>query len=126
MNDDYLKKDRDGIIILDGRRRGGDRRKRFDRREFPFDMYGIHDKRQHRARRDARERRIGPVYSRADLFLEHLSDFILGCFLMLAGVFMVISGLTFMPVIGLFAGVVVLFIGSMFCFQAFRSTWPSV
>lgn len=127
MSDDYLKRDPDGIMILEGQRMGSERREPVDRRSHkPFDVYGIHERRNYPSRRDLGERRVGPVLSLTDLFYEHLSAFILGFFLILLGLCMMITGLTFMPVIGIFAGFATLIIGGGFIVRAFSSRWPSV
>lgn len=125
MGDEYLKRDQDGIMILDGHRKGGDRRAPVDRRTDSSDIYGVHERRNYPSRRDLAERRMGPAFSVIDLFYEHLSAFILGFFLILLSIFMMISGLTFLPVIGLFAGIVTLIIGGGLVLRAFSSRWPT-
>lgn len=126
MTDDYLYKDNDGFAILDGHRQGRDRRAEDERRTQSVILVDRHrDRRNDLARRHPGERRIGPVFTLLDLFLEHMSSLFIGLFLILTGLCMIMAGLTFLPVLGVFAGVVSIMAGAWFLGRAFRSTWPS-
>lgn len=125
--DEYLCRDDQGILIRDGRRQGEDRRRDFNRRtHLSFEKDGRFSRRKMWGRREPGERRIGMVYSLIDMFYEHLSSFILGIFLIMMGICMLITGLTFLPVVGLYAGIVVISVGAGFLIRAFRSNWPTV
>lgn len=125
MTDEYIYRDDEGIVLLDGDREGHDRRMSDDRRSLEaFEEYGRFDRRQRPLRREPGERRIGPVHTLTTIFHEHLSSFIIGTFLLVTGVLMLITGLTFLPVIGLYAGVVVIFIGGGFLLKSLSSSWP--
>ncbi|MBU1171795.1 MAG: hypothetical protein KKD44_19755 [Proteobacteria bacterium] len=127
MTDEYLHRDDQGIAILDGHRQGEDRRGKDERRFYDlFDEQSRFNHRHELLRREPGERRIGPVYSRSDLFYENLSSFIFGGFLIMMGICMLITGLTFLPVVGLYAGVAVIIIGAGFLARSFKANWPRV
>ena len=127
MSDEYLVRDEECVMILDGKRTGEERRSLMDRRyRNTYHRVGPLDRRRYTTRRKPGERRIGMVYAKADLFYEHLSAFVLGFFMILLGLCMIITGLTFMPLIGILAGIMTIFIGAGCVVRAFRAGWPDI
>jgi hypothetical protein len=125
MVDEYLHTDNQGIIIIEGHRNGLDRRSVRDRRgHLPLSARAPHDRRHQIFRRDPGERRVGAVLSMQDLLNEKLSSLVIGVFLCVLGICMMITGLTFLPIIGIYVGIAAMVVGAGFLGQSFRSRWP--
>ena len=77
MVDEYLQRDDQGIVVLDGSRSGEDRRINEDRREKKtLQGFGYQNNRQQISRREPGERRVGPFFTVKDIDWHFLPSFL--------------------------------------------------
>lgn len=118
--DEYTIRDDHGLIVFEGDRLGSDRRLKTDRRihDFLSDV-ASHNRRKPLVRRDKVERRVGSRLSLKDVLYEHASSIFIGLVIILAGIFLLITGMTFLPIVGIYAGIFMLIAGCGFLVTAF-------
>lgn len=106
MGDEYVKRDDKGIVVLDGNRSGKERRNVEDRRRKWGLREGVdEDLRRPGLRRVLRDRRVMSVLSFRDKVYEKGSCVVIGLFLLFLGLFSILTGLTFLPILGVYVGV---------------------
>lgn len=99
MEDIYIVRDEKSITALRGHREGGARRE-----VDSGSKVRKHGEKIFENRRLSSERRYAPKLSFKDKFFERMSCIVNGMALLVVGLFFVLTGLTFLPIIGLFIG----------------------
>ncbi len=127
MADQFVWWQGNDYTVLDGSRKGVDRRIRIERRGcIASGIFAVNvlERRHNGERRQIQDRRLGDKTSSADRLADLTRSIPFGIFLLTISMIILLSGITIFPSISLALGLLLVTAGAFFIFIFFRKRFP--